>query len=198
MVKMIEGRAAIVVIDVQYDFLPGGAVPAVDGCEIVPRINRLIEAGRKAGIPVIFTQEFHRKDKVDFGRELDGAEAYHCLEGTQGVEIVKDLKVAANDYVIKKPRYDIFLGTGMEYLLNGLGIKPGDTLILVGLVTNVCVHYSTASAHQRDYRVRVIEECCAGTSVEEHNASMTAMEYLQAGARVKLEDVLGAIAKYKT
>lgn len=197
MVKMIEGRAAIIVIDVQYDFLPGGAVPAVEGWEIVPRINRLNDAGRKAGIPVIFTQEFHRKDKVDFGRELDGAEAYHCLEGTQGVEIVKDLKIAPNDHVIKKPRYDIFLGTGMEYLLNGLDIKPGDTLILVGLVTNVCVHYSTASAHQRDYRVRVVEECCAGTSSEEHSASMTAIEYLQAGARVKLEDMLAAIAKYK-
>ena len=197
MVKMIEGRAAIMVIDVQYDFLPGGAVPAVEGWEIVPRINRLNDAGRKAGIPVIFTQEFHRKERVDFGRELDGAEAYHCLEGTQGVEIVKDLTIAPNDYVIKKPRYDIFLGTGMEYLLNGLDIKPGDTLILVGLVTNVCVHYSTASAHQRDYRVRVVEECCAGTSIEEHSASMTAIEYLQAGARVKLEDVLAAIAKYK-
>jgi len=197
MVKAIEGNTAIIVIDVQYDFLPGGAVPSVDGFKITSPINQLTEAGRKAGIPVIFTQEFHRKAKVDFGREKDGAEPDHCLEGTKGVDIAKELTIAPDDYVIQKPRYDIFLGTGMEYLLDGLGVKPGDTLILVGLVTNVCVHYSAASAHQRDYRIRVVEEGCAGTSAEEHECSLTAIEYLQAGARVKLEEVLDAVAKYK-
>ncbi len=197
MVKAIEGKAAIIVIDVQYDFLPGGAVPSVDGNKIVSPINRLTEAGRKAGIPVIFTQEFHRKSKVDFGREKDGAEPDHCLEGTRGVDITSELTIAPGDYVIQKPRYDIFLGTGMEYLLNGLGVKPGDTLIIAGLVTNVCIHYSAASAHQRDYRIRVVEEGCAGTSDEEHEASLTSIEYLQAGGRVKLEEILNAIAKYK-
>lgn len=197
MVKTIEGNAAILVIDVQYDFLPGGAVPAIDGNRIIPPINQLTDAGRKAGIPVIFTQEFHRKSKVDFGREKDGAEPDHCLEGTKGVNIATELAVTPDDYIMQKPRYDIFLGTGLEYLLNGLGVEPGDTLIITGLVTNVCVHYSAASAHQRDYRIRVIEEGCAGTSLEEHECSLNAIEYLQAGARVKLEDMLDAIAKYK-
>jgi len=112
--------------------------------------------------------------------------------------LTRDLKIGPNDYFIKKPRYDIFLGTSMEYLLNGLGIKLGDTLILVGVDTDVCVHYSTASAHQRDYHVRVVEECCAGTSSEAHNAAMTAIGQLETGARVNLEDMLRAIAKYKT
>ena len=196
MVKTIEGKAAIIIIDVQHDFLPGGAVPAVEGNKIISPINRLTDAGRKVGIPIIFTQEFHRKSKVDFGREKDGAEPDHCLEGTKGVEITKELTIAPSDYVIQKPRYDVFLGTGMEYLINGLGVKPGDTLIIAGLVTNVCIHYSAASAPQRDYRIRVIEEGCAGTSPEEHECSLNAIEYLQAGARVKLEEILEAIAKY--
>ncbi len=93
------------VTDVQYDFLPGGAVPAVDGNKIISPINLLTEAGRKAGISVIFTQEFHWKDKVDFGRELDCAESYYCLEGTKGVEITKELVIAPGDYIIRKPRY---------------------------------------------------------------------------------------------
>jgi len=164
---------------------------------MVPRINRLTDAGRKAGIPVIFTQEFHRKEKIDFGRELDGAESYHCMEGTEGVEIVKELKIEQGDYVIKKPRYSAFLKTDLELLLNGLEVMPGDTLIIVGDATNVCVHYTSAEAHQLDYRIRVVEECCAGTSLEEHEASLTAIEYLQAGGRVKLEAMLDAIARYK-
>jgi len=198
MVEMIEGKAAILVIDVQYDFIKeDGAIPCVGGRDMVPRINRLTDAGRKAGIPVIFTQEFHRKEKIDFGRELDGAESYHCMEGTEGVKIVKELKIEQGDYVIKKPRYSAFLKTDLELLLNGLGVMAGDTLIIVGDATNVCVHYTSAEAHQRDYRIRVIEECCAGTSLEEHEASLTAIEYLQAGGRVKLEAMLDAIAKYK-
>jgi len=198
MVEMIEGKAAILVIDVQYDFInEDGAIPCVGGRDMVPRINRLTDAGRKAGIPVIFTQEFHRKEKIDFGRELDGAESYHCMEGTEGVEIVKELKIEQGDYVIKKPRYSAFLKTDLELLLNGLEVMPGDTLIIVGDATNVCVHYTSAEAHQLDYRIRVVEECCAGTSLEEHEASLTAIEYLQAGGRVKLEAMLDAIARYK-
>lgn len=198
MVKTIEGKAAILVIDVQNDFIQeDGAVSCVGGLGIVPLINQLTDAGRKAGIPIIFTQEFHRKSKVDFGRELDGAEPYHCLEGTEGVELVKELVIGSDDYIIKKPRYNAFLKTDLEFLLNGLGILPGDTLIIVGDATNVCIHYTSAEAHQRDYRIRVVEEGCAGTSTEEHEASLTAIEYLQAGGRVKLAEMLEAIAKYK-
>ena len=198
MVKTIEGKAAILVIDVQYDFIKeDGAVFCIGGWDMIPRINQLTEAGRKAGIPVIFTQEFHRKSKVDFGRELDGAEPFHCMEGTEGVELVKELVVESDDYVIRKPRYNAFLKTDLELLLNGLGILPGDTLIIVGDATNVCVHYTSAEAHQRDYRIRVVEEGCAGTSIEEHNATLTAIEYLQAGGRVKLAEILDAIGKHK-
>ncbi len=198
MVKTIEGKAAILVIDVQYDFIKeDGAVFCIGGWDMIPRINQLTEAGRKAGIPIIFTQEFHRKSKVDFGRELDGAEPYHCMEGTEGVELVKELVIESDDYIIRKPRYNAFLKTDLELLLNGLGILPGDTLIIVGDATNVCVHYTSAEAHQRDYRIRVVEEGCAGTSIEEHEATLTAIEYLQAGGRVKLAEMLDAIGKYK-
>lgn len=197
MVKIIEGNAAILVIDMQYDFMPEGPIPSVGGWDIVPRINRLTEAGRKAGIPVIFFQEFHRKTGVDFGREFDRGKRYHGLEGTRGVDIVKELKIEEGDYRIEKPRYSVFLGTGLEYLLNGLDILPGDTLIMVGMDTDVCVHYSAADAHQRDYRVRVIEECCAGNTREEHEAALIAIQRCQAGSRMKLEEMLDAIAKYK-
>lgn len=198
MVKTIEGKAAILVIDVQYDFIKeDGAVFCIGGWDMIPRINQLTEAGRKAGIPVIFTQEFHRKSKVDFGRELDGAEPFHCMEGTEGVELVKELVIKDDDHIIRKPRYNAFLHTDLELLLNGLGVLPGDTLIIVGDATNVCVHYTSAEAHQRDYRIRVVEEGCAGTSIEEHDATLTAIEYLQAGGRVKLAEILDAIGKHK-
>ena len=149
----------------------------------------IIEAARAAGIPVIFFQEAHRRDLVDFGRELDGAEGIHLLEGDPGTEVDPALVHAPNDYFIRKRRYSCFFGTELEILLKGL---DADTLILIGGHTDVCVHYTFVDAHQHDYFCRVVEDCVAGSSREAHDAALAAMEYLQTGARRSLEEILEA------
>lgn len=77
--------------------------------------------------------------------------------------------------------------------LNGLGIMPGDTLIICGAASNVCVHYTRAVANQRDYHIRVVEDGCAGGSIEEHEAAMRQINYLQHGARINCEEALKII-----
>ena len=72
-----------------------------------------------------------------------------------------------------------FIGTDLEILLRGL---KAETLILVGGLTNVCVHYTFADAHQGDYHARVVEDCVGGSDVAAHDAALIAMEYLQHGA----------------
>jgi nicotinamidase-related amidase len=194
---MIIGNAALLVIDMQYDFLAEGApVYCVGGMEMVPRVRKLVDACKAAGIPAIFTQEVHRATRLDMGRELDGNEPDHCLIGSRGVQIHDDLQPGPDDLRVPKPRYDAFLGTDLPYVLNGLKVLPHDTLIICGVASNVCVHYTSAGAHQRDYRVKVVEDCCAGSSVEEHEAAITQINYLQNGARVKLADFLEDIAEY--
>ena len=194
---MIHGKAALLVIDVQHDFIDEKApVHCVGGKDMLPRIKRLIEACRKANIPVIYTQEVHRASGIDMGRELDGAEPDHCLIGGRGVEIMEEIAPEPGDIVVTKPRYNAFLGTDLEFVLNGLRVLPHDTLIICGDATNVCVHYTGAEAHQRDYRIKVVEDCCAGSSWEEHEAALTQLNYLQAGARVKLEEILRDIEAY--
>ena len=89
------------------------------------------------------------------------------------------------------------MGTGLEFWLNGVNVLPGDTLIFCGGMTNVCVHYSAAEAHQRDYHIRVVEECTAGSSRSAHEAALEQIEYLQTGGRTKLADILEAIREYK-
>ena len=134
--------------------------------------------------------------RIDMGRELDGNEPDHCLIGSRGVQIHDDLQPGPDDLRVPKPRYDAFLGTDLPYVLNGLKVFPHDTLIICGVASNVCVHYTSAGAHQRDYRVKVVEDCCAGSSVEEHEAAITQINYLQNGARVKLAEFLDDIAVY--
>ena len=84
-------RFAVLVIDMQYDFLDeGGPVPCEGGRAIIASLQVLLSFACGAGIPVIYTQESHRANRVDFGRELDYGEILHCLEGSRGVEIIAD------------------------------------------------------------------------------------------------------------
>ena len=129
---------------------------------------------------------------MDFGRELDGTEGIHCLEGDPGTELVDELRPGPGDYFIAKRRYSCFVGTDFEILLRGLRVE---TLLLVGGLTDVCVHYTFADAHQRDYHVRVLEDCVGGSSPARHDAALDAMEYLQAGARRTSAEVLAALAE---
>jgi nicotinamidase-related amidase len=179
-----------------------GAIPSLATSisgpeEVVKNIHRLVEAAKIANIPTIFTREVHRHSMVDIGRELDGSEPQHCVEGSKGSEIVEELgtdHLAENQYVINKRRYSAFLGTDLLHLLNSF---KADTIILTGATTNVCVHYTGADAHQHDYRIRVVEEATAGTSPDAHRAALHALEYLQKGALVHLDETVEALKRFK-
>ncbi len=194
--NLIESRAALIVIDIQAGtFFDESEVRAIDHMpgykERMAMARIAIDKARDMGIPVIFIQEVHRPDLVDFGRELDGDEDVHCLEDNPNTEIaVEEMGFLPSDYLIKKRRYSAFFGTDFEILLRGLKV---DTLLLCGGLTDVCVHYTFVDGHQSDYFCRVIEDCVAGSSEDAHEAALRAMEYLQRGARRSLSEVLKAM-----
>src|SRR5580700_466036 len=192
----IVGRPALVMIDFQRGgFLPGreSGIPHMGGMhERVPRAKALVGAARAANIPVIFVQETHRPDHIDFGRELDGEEDLHCIEGHKGTEIAaEEVDFRSGDYHIPKRRYSAFFATDLELLLKGLRVE---TLVLLGGLTDVCVHYTFVDGHQNNYYCRVVEDCVGGSSRAAHDAALNAMEYLQTGARCTSAQVLGAFA----
>jgi nicotinamidase-related amidase len=193
---MIVDRPALIVVDIQKG---GGlpieevGIPVMAGYEEqIQRAIAMVGAARDAGIPVIFFQEVHRRSLVDFGRELDGVETVHGLDGDEATELDDRLLPQEGDDLIVKRRYSCFFGTELEILLKGLGVK---TLVLIGGLTDVCVHYTFVDGHQRDYFVRVVEDCVLGSSQAAHDASLAAMEYLQAGARRTTLEVLEAFAE---
>jgi biuret amidohydrolase len=155
----------------------------------LPKAKQVLAAARKVGLPIVHVKEVHRKEMVDFGRELDGAEPVHCLETWASTDYYWELAPIEGEFTISKRRYSCFFGTDLEILLRGLKVE---TLILMGTMTNVCVHYTAADAHHRDYHFHVIEDCCAGSDWEAHWAALTAMEYLQTGARISHGDFVAA------
>lgn len=194
---MIVGTPVLVVVDFQKGSpIANGEVgiPMMAGHDERIRVaERIVSAARTAAIPIVFLQEVHRRSLIDFGRELDGAEGIHLLEGDRETELVDSLRPRANEFHIVKRRYSGFIGTDLEIVLRAL---RAETLILIGGLTDVCVHYTFADAHQRDYYVRVVTDCVGGSSLSRHAASLDAMEYLQAGSNRSSAEVIAAFEDF--
>jgi len=184
---LIEGKPVLIVVDIQGG--DSGDNFMSDYQEYMDRAPSIVQAARDGDVPVVFFQEAHRRDLIDFGRELDGAEGVHLLEGDKGTEIDPALGMRADDYFIRKRRYSCFFGTELEILLKGL---QADTLVLIGGHTDVCVHYTFVDAHQHDYFCRVVKDCVAGSSQQAHDAALNAMEYLQSDALCSTAEIIDA------
>jgi nicotinamidase-related amidase len=190
------GRPALLVIDMQHDFVDDTAGCYNIGAErTVPRIRALIDAMRAAALPVIWTIEAHRPGGIDTGLESheDCSFAAHTVEGTRGIEIVPELSPDPDDLLVTKRRYNCFLGTELELLLRGLRVE---TLLVTGVSSDVCVHWTVGEAFQRDYHVRVLEDCVAGTTEVDHEASLLIMRNLvSAGVPFYSDHILRALAE---
>jgi nicotinamidase-related amidase len=128
---------------------------------------------------------------IDFGRELDGTEGIHCLEGDVATELADGLEPGPDEYLIRKRRYSAFFATELELVLKSY---RADSLILLGALTDVCVHYTFADAHQHDYRCHVVSDCVGGSSPAAHDAALAAMRYLQRDCLVTSDQVLATLA----
>ncbi|HLH70314.1 MAG TPA: cysteine hydrolase [Candidatus Dormibacteraeota bacterium] len=192
---LFVGAPALIVVDIQRG-VAGDAdrvgIRHMEGWEErIAKAEEIVSAARAARAPVVFLQEVHRRSGIDLGRELDGSEGLHCLEDDEATELWPSLRPLPTEALIVKRRYSGFMGTDLEIVLRGLGVS---TLVLIGGLTDVCVHYTFVDAHQRDYHVRVVEDCVVGSSVARHEAALDAMEYLQAGARRTTREVVEAFA----
>ncbi len=164
---------ALLVIDMQRDFVDPGAVQATPGAPgLIPVINGLAGWARRHGVPVIFTQEMHRPDQSDYGIELE-FDPVHCLEGTPGCELAGGLDVRPDDHRIRaKRRYDAFHGTDLDLLLRARQVR---NLICCGVTTHVCVMSTVFSARHRDYRVLVPRDAVAAVSYDHQAAALLCM-----------------------
>ncbi|MEM7773491.1 MAG: isochorismatase family cysteine hydrolase [Cyanobacteria bacterium P01_A01_bin.37] len=186
-------HTALICVDFQSGVFTGeGNLPHVGAADVLPKAKQVLAAAREANMPIIHLQEVHRKEMVDFGRELDGSEDVHCLETWPSTCFYHELAPVDGEFPIVKRRYSGFFGTDLEILLRGLNVH---TLILMGAMTNVCVHYTALDAHQRDYSFYVIEDCCTGSDWEAHWAALKAMAYLQRNARIFHQDVIEMLAE---
>lgn len=167
---------AVIIIDMQNDFIAQGApIECPGGRKIISAIQKVREWAHRSGMPVFFTQESHRKQKIDFGFEIVRNEPEHCLEGTKGIEIVDELTPSDKEYVIVKRRYSSYYLTDLEILMRAFNRK---VLIIMGAATNVCVYATALDSIQQDIQPVVVKDGVAGTSVELHEAFLKNIDYV--------------------
>jgi nicotinamidase-related amidase len=171
--KIRMDNTALLVIDMERDFVDAGAVQETPGGRgIIPVINKIITWARSRLLPVLFTHEMHRGDLSDYGIELE-FDPVHCLEGTAGCELTDGLDVRSQDYRIRnKRRYDCFLGTDLDLLLRS---KRIENIICCGVTTHCCVMSTVYTARNLDYRVLVPEDAVAAVSLEHQAAALLCM-----------------------
>jgi nicotinamidase-related amidase len=171
--KITAANTALLIIDMENDFVAAGAVQETPGGrEIIPAINQLIAWARPQNIPIIFTHEMHRPDLSDYGIELE-YDPVHCLESTSGCELADGLDAQPDDYRIRnKRRYDCLLGTDLDLLLRCQKIE---NLICCGVTTHVCVMSAVYTARNLDYRVLLPQDAVAAVSPDHQAAALLCM-----------------------
>ena len=174
--KLKKENAALIIIDMQNDFVIEGAPLECGepGRATIPVIQKMKAWAKENGIPVIYTQERHRPDLSDFGMEAEH-EPPHCLLGTPGHDIIKELTPEEGDYVVDKTRYSGWFYTDMPLLVRGLN---KDTLIFTGVCTDVCVYSTAKDASQAGYHVVITSDACAGTRPRYHEAFLDHLEFM--------------------
>lgn len=160
---------ALLVIDMLNDFVRAdGALPVEGASKLVPRINQLIRKFRERGEPIIFIADSHAPDDKEFT-----IWPKHCVQGTDGARVVDGLERQPGDELVEKTTYSAFYNTRLESVLKERGV---DELVLTGVLTNICVLHTAADAAMRGYKVRVLKDCVASSTEENHEWALRHMQ----------------------
>jgi ureidoacrylate peracid hydrolase len=178
--KFERERCALLVIDMQNDFVREGAIMEVPEARTqLAKIARLIGACRKSDVPVMYTvhqtdPQFNPLEIASFPHLVDGG----MREGTDGIEVVDELAPATSEYVLRKRRYSAFFQTDLELILRNLKGSAAaiDTLIICGTVTNICCESTARDAYFRDYKVVFGSDVCSALNKAAHDATLANME----------------------
>lgn len=169
MAKRIKSTTAILVIDMLNDFVLKGAPLEVPRArQIIPAIKKRLTRAAREHVPVIYVCDKHRKEDPEFK-----AWPKHAVNGSAGSEIIAELKPRSRDYIIDKTTYSAFYRTKLEKFLKKLGTKK---IVIAGVVTEICVLYTSMEACLRGFQVEVPEDCVTGMTDSDHRFALRQIE----------------------
>lgn len=162
-------RYALLICDMLNDFVREGAALEVPKARtIIGNIKKELKKARKNRIPVIYCCDAHKNIDTEFKLW-----PRHAVKGTKGAQVIKQLQPHKQDYVVHKTSYSCFYKTSLDRILKKLGITH---LIMNGVVTNICILYTTADAYMRGYEIVIPDSCVAALTQREHQFTLEQMK----------------------
>ena len=177
---------AVVVADMLNDFVTG-KLEVKRTKHIIPNLKRLVEAARENGVPVVYSNDAHYPQDVEVARKWGN----HAIKGTEGAEVIPELKPAKEDYVVEKRTYSGFFETGLDSLLRSLyGGEGVKTVVLGGLHTHMCVRHTAADAFFRGYRIIVAEDGVEAFTRKDHEEGLKYLENVYNAKIMTVDEII--------
>jgi nicotinamidase/pyrazinamidase len=185
----MQKRDALIVVDVQNDFCPGGALGVHNGDEIIPVLNRYIEKFRAAELPVIVTRDWHPEKTTHF-KAYGGVWPVHCVQQSRGAAFHPDLKLPPESILVSKgmaadeDSYSAFhaktdAGVALAELLRQLGVTR---LFVGGLATDYCVKFTALDGVKQGFTVVVLGDAVRGVNLQPGDSEKALAAVHNAGA----------------
>lgn len=184
-------KTALIIVDVQNDFCPGGALAVPHGDEVVPVLNELL---RQMNMLAVATRDWHPEDHCSF-KSQGGPWPAHCVAGTSGADFHHRLYRAYIDHVVSKATtknqeaYSGFRGTGLAEFLRLRGINR---VVIGGLATDYCVKATALDAKAEGFETYIISDACRAVDVNPGDGDKAVEEMINAGIQViRTDEALG-------
>jgi nicotinamidase/pyrazinamidase len=193
----VERNSALLIVDVQNDFCPGGALGVPDGDRVAVLLSRAAERFREAGLPVFASRDWHPSVTRHF-KEYGGVWPPHCIQESTGAAFHPDLRLPPGTVIISKgtdPDRDSYSafegvrddGATLGSCLASLGVEH---LYVGGLATDYCVRSSVLDALAAGLKVTVLTDCVAGVDLKPGDSARALDEMVRAGARLATVDAI--------
>lgn len=189
--KNIEWQgSALIVVDMQNDFLPGGKLEVPNSDTIIPIINEYIKIFEKKGLPVVFTRDWHPENHLSF-KENGGIWPKHCVQNTEGVQINKDIYIPNNSVIINKAfqsdmeAYSGFQNTDLDQKLKEMNVK---NLFVCGVATDYCVLNTVLDAIKLNYKVYLLIDAIKGVDVNPNDSEEAIKKMISNGVELLVFD----------
>jgi nicotinamidase/pyrazinamidase len=188
---MLSKEDALILVDVQKDFCPGGALAVNDGDQVVPALNRYIDQFRKAGLPIFATRDWHPEKTTHFNSG-GGPWPPHCIQGSEGAQFHPDLKLSEDAVIVSagmgadEDGYSGFLGVdhrGVK-LVDLLRQRGIERIFVGGLATDYCVKHTVLDGLKEGFKVVLLKDSTRGVNLKPGDSERAIAEMLQAGAEI--------------
>jgi len=174
---------ALLIVDVQNDFCPGGALPVPEGDSVVPLLNRWVAEAEAHGIPVFVSRDWHPRSHISF-KERGGPWPPHCVQGSAGAAFHPDLRLPRDVRIVSKGQhpnkdsYSAFGGTDLAERLRRANVK---NVWIGGLAQDYCVRATVLDAIREGFKAHLIIDATRPVNVNPGDGERALEEIRQAG-----------------